>query len=84
MYTIVGFKKVSYSKKDGSPVSGIEFHLVENDFTSVTSGYGVATVYFSDSTLKKYGVSDFAVGQTAELCYQLSNGKPRLTGIKII
>lgn len=84
MYTIVGLKKICYSKKDGSSVSGVEFHLVESDFSSVTSGNGVATVYFSDSTLKKLGVSDFAVGQTAELCYQLSNGKPRLTGIKII
>lgn len=84
MYTIVGFKKVNYSKKDGSSVSGVEFHLVECDFSSVSSGYGVATVYFSDSVLKKFGFSDFSVGQTCELCYQLSNGKPRLTGIKIL
>ena len=84
MYTIVGFKKVSYTKKDGSSVSGVEFHLVENDFTSVTSGYGVATAYFSDSIFTQFGVSDFAVGQTADLCYQQSNGKPRPTGIKII
>lgn len=81
MYTISGYRKISYTNKQDRKIEGVEFHLINADSELDSSFNGTSVLVQFVSTDKISGT--LSVGGLAELHFAIRNGQPVLSGISI-